>query len=68
MATVALVFLIRSRIVPTRSATVADIPPILAKLATLKDGSFAVFRMDSPLSPGAVGLDSVLLGQAVARR
>jgi hypothetical protein len=73
---VALVFLIRGRIVPTRSATVADIPPILTKLATLKDGSFAVFMFDSPLSPGgdavnlqysvehgAVGLDWVLLGQ-----
>jgi len=72
---VGLVFLIRSRIVPTRSATVADIPPILAKLATLKDGSFAVFMFESPLSPGGdavnlqysiergtVGLDWVLLG------
>ena len=75
-AIVALVFLIRSRIVPTRSATVADIPGILAKLATLKDGSFAVFMFDSPLSHGGdavnlqysvehgtVGLDWVLLGQ-----
>jgi hypothetical protein len=73
---VVLVFLARSRIVPTRSATVADIPPILAKLATLKNGSFAVFMFDSPLSRGgdavnlqysvehgAVGLDWVLLGQ-----
>ena len=72
---VGLVFLIRSRIVPTRSATVADIPPIFSKLATLKDGSFAVFMFDSPLSHGGdavnlqysvehgtVGLDWVLLG------
>ena len=76
-AVVGLVFLIRSRIVPTRSATVADIPPILTKLATLKDGSFAVFMFDSPLSRGGdavnlqysvehgtVGLDWVLLGSA----
>ena len=74
-AVVGLVFHIRSRIVPTRSATVADIPPILTKLATLKDGSFAVFMFDSPLSRGGdavnlqysvehgtVGLDWVLLG------
>jgi hypothetical protein len=73
---VALVFLIRSRIVSTRSVTVADIPPIVAKLATSKDGSFAVLMFDSPLSRGgdalnlqysvehrAVGLDWVLLGQ-----
>src|SRR5215472_13847911 len=64
------------RINPTRSATVGDIPAIVAKLASLKDGSFAVFMFDSPLSPGsdavnlqysvehgAVGLDWVLLGQ-----
>ena len=70
----ALVLLIRSRIVPTRLATVADIPAIVAKLATLKDGSFAVFMFASPLSPGSeavnlqysvergtVGLDWVLL-------
>jgi hypothetical protein len=73
---VGLVFLIRSRTVPTRAASLGDIPPILAKLATLKDGSFAVFMFDSPLSRGgdavnlqysvehgAVGLDWVLLGQ-----
>jgi hypothetical protein len=73
---VALVPLVRRRIVPTRSATVADIPAILAKLATLKDGSFAVFMFDSPLvhggdavnlqysvEQGAVGLDWVLLGK-----
>jgi hypothetical protein len=72
---VGLVLLVRSRIVPTRSATVADIPPILARLATLKDGSFAVLMFDSPLSRGGdpvnlqysvehgtVGLDWVLLG------
>jgi hypothetical protein len=49
---VGLVFLIRSRIAPTHSTTVADIPPIFTKLATLKDGSFAVFMFDSPLSRG----------------
>ena len=72
---VVVVFLIRRRIVPTRSATVEDIPSIFAKLATLKDGSFAVFMFDSPLSRGGeavnlqysvehgtVGLDWVLLG------
>jgi hypothetical protein len=72
---IALAFLIRSRIAPARSATVADIPPIFSKLATLKDGSFAVFMFDSPLSRGGdavnlqysvehgtVGLDWVLLG------
>jgi hypothetical protein len=74
---VALVFLVRSRIAPTRSATVADIPAILAKLGTLKDGSFAVFMFNSPLSRGGdavnlhysvehgtLGLDWVLLGEA----
>lgn|SRR5678815_3519479 len=71
-----LVWLICTRIVPTRSATVADIPGILAKLATLKDGSFAVFMFDSAPSHGedavnlqysvergTVGLDWVLLGK-----
>src|SRR5713226_7429977 len=70
------VFLVTRPVVPTRSATVADIPAIVTKLATLKDGSFAVFMFDSPLSRGgdavnlqysvehgAVGLDWVLLGQ-----
>lgn len=69
------IFLATRRVVPTRSATVADIPGIIAKLATLKDGSFAVFMFDSPNSPGgdavnlqysveggSVGLDWVLLG------
>jgi hypothetical protein len=67
---------IRSRAAPANSATVADVPSIVAKLATLKDGSFAVFMFDSPTSSdgdavnlqysverGAVGLDWVLLGQ-----
>jgi hypothetical protein len=70
------VFLATRPVVPTRSATAADIPAIVAKLATLKDGSFAVFMFHSPLSSGgdavnlqysvehgAVGLDWVLLGQ-----
>jgi len=69
-----LVLLIRSRIVPTRYATVADIPAIVVRLATLKDGSFAVFMFTSPAAPGSeavnlqysvehgtVGLDWVLL-------
>ena len=61
---------------PTKSASVDEIRAIVSQLATLKDGSFAVFMFDSPLSPGgdavnlrysveqaAVGLDWVLLGQ-----
>jgi len=72
----AFVFLTTRPVHPTRAATVADIPGIVAKLATLKDGSFAVFMFNSPLSSGgdavnlqysvehgAVGLDWVLLGQ-----
>lgn len=66
----------RSRAAPANSAIVADVPSIVAKLATLKDGSFVVFMFDSPASSGgdavnlqysvergAVGLDWVLLGQ-----
>lgn len=72
---VVFVFLAARPVVPTRSATVADIPDVMAKLATLHDGAFAVFMFDSPQSPGAdavnlqysvergaVGLDWVLLG------
>ncbi len=67
---------VRSRAAPANSATVADVPSIVAKLATLKDGSFVVFMFDSPAASGgdvvnlqysvergAVGLDWVLLGQ-----
>ncbi len=73
---IALLLFFRPRANPTHSATAADVPTIVAKLATLKDGSFAVFMFDSPLSSGgdavnlqysveqgAVGLDWVLLGQ-----
>src|SRR5438045_1167519 len=73
---IVLLLFFRPRVNPTRSATVGDIPNIVAKLATLKDGSFAVFMFDSPLSrggdavnlqysveQGAAGLDWVLLGQ-----
>ena len=72
----AIVFLVTRPVHPTLAATVADIPAIVAKLATCKDGSFAVFMFDSPLSAGgdavnlqysvehgAVGLDWVLLGK-----
>ena len=75
-AIAAIVFLLTRPVHPTLAATVADIPAVVAKLATCKDGSFAVFMFDSPLSPGgdavnlqysvehgAVGLDWVLLGK-----
>jgi hypothetical protein len=71
----AIVFLRTRPVHPTLAATVADIPAIVAKLATCKDGSFAVFMFDSPrtrsgdavnlqysVEHGAVGLDWVLLG------
>jgi hypothetical protein len=67
---------VHSRAAPANSVTVADIPSIVAKLATLKDGSFAVFIFESPASSGgdavnlqysveggAVGLDWALVGQ-----
>ena len=74
---IAMLLLFRRRgISSTSSTTVDEIPSIVSHLATLKDGSFAVFMFDSPLSPGgdavniqysveqgAVGLDWVLLGQ-----
>jgi hypothetical protein len=73
---IALLLFFRPRIAPTSSATVAEIPGIVGKLATLKDGSFAVLMFDSQLSTGgdavnlqysvehgAVGLDWVLLSQ-----
>jgi hypothetical protein len=76
IAVAAIVFLLTRPVHPTLAATVADIPAIVAKLATCKDGSFAVFMFDSPLSSagdavnlqysvehGAVGLDWVLLGK-----
>jgi hypothetical protein len=69
-------FFRRSGVSPTKSVSVDEIAAIVSHLATLKDGSFAVFMFDSPLSPGgdavnlqysveqgAVGLDWVLLGQ-----
>ena len=71
-----LLFFRRSGGSPTKSVSVDEIAAIVSHLATLKDGSFAVFMFDSPLSPGrdavnlqysveqgAVGLDWVLLGQ-----
>ena len=73
---IAFLLLRRSSSASTTSATVAEIPGIVSQLATLKDGSFAVFMFDSPLSTGgdavnlqfsvqqrAVGLDWVLLSQ-----
>ena len=50
---IALLLLFRRRgVSPTKSASVDEIPAIVSQLATLKDGSFAVFMFDSPLSPG----------------
>jgi hypothetical protein len=47
------IFLVTRPVVPIRAATVADIPAIVAKLATLKNGSFVVFMFDSPLHAAA---------------
>jgi hypothetical protein len=61
----------------TTIVTVADIPTILARLSTAKDGSFAAFMLGPPFSQqtdainpqysvehGTVGLDWVLLSPA----
>jgi len=72
----AVAFFVTRPVHPTLAASVADVPAIVAKLATCQDDSFAVFMFDSPFSPkgdavnlqysvenGAVGLDWVLLSE-----
>ena len=47
----AVAFFVTRPVHPTLAASVADVPAIVAKLATCKDDSFAVFMFDSTFSP-----------------